>query len=76
MQQLIALKAYIEELDSKLHPLIEENKRLHKKYLQYKEKYQEVYSENQETVDRFSSVAERYKEKISGYEALILRMSD
>ena len=40
LHQLIAMKAYILELDTKLQSMASEHDHLHKKYQQYKERYQ------------------------------------
>ena len=76
VHQLIAMKAYILELDSKLQSLLEQNKHIQKKYLQYKEKYHHLHTENKQIIQKFNAMLEGYKGKVNGYEALVFKLTE
>lgn len=76
VHQLIAMKAYIIELDNKLQLVIEQNEHFHKKYSQYKDKYQQVIAENKQIISKHYSMVNAYKGKISGYERLVLKLTE
>ena len=70
IQQLVALKAYIIELDTKLKQLVNENEYSMKKYKSYKEKCQHLIKEikqNDKTVNAM-------KGKIVGYDKLVVKL--
>ncbi len=70
IHQLIALKAYILELDSRLKELILSNGYLLKKYKSYKEKYQGSLKE----VKQAGLALNTLKMKILGYDQLVLKL--
>lgn len=76
VHQLIAMKAYVIELDNKLQTVAEQNEHLSKRYGQYKEKYQLVISENKQIVNKHYSMINAYKGKIAGYEKLVIKLTD
>jgi hypothetical protein len=75
VHQLIALKAYVMELDNKLHVVIEQNEHLNKKYANFKDKYQQLASENKKIINKHYSMVNAYKGKIQGYEKLIIKLT-
>ena len=70
IHQMIALKAYIMELDEKLRSLVSENEYSNKKYRSYKEKYTLLLKE----IKQHDLVITSYKAKILGYDKLILKL--
>ena len=70
IHQLIALKAYILELDSRLKEMLLSNGYLLKKYKAYKEKYQGSLKENKQQALANNAI----KMKIMGYEQLIVKL--
>ncbi|CAM6006607.1 unnamed protein product [Sphagnum balticum] len=70
IHQLVALKAYILELDGKLRDMLRSNDYLLKKYKSYKEKYQGVLREQKQ--ERLQ--ANNLKMKIMGYDKLVLKL--
>lgn len=69
IHQLIALKAYIMELDSRLKELLLSNGYLLKKYKSYKEKYQASLKESKQQALANNAL----KMKMIGYEKLVLK---
>jgi len=72
IHQLIALKAYILELDSKIKSLANENEYCNKKYRSYKEKYLNI----QKRFKSYDGVIGGYRNKIAGYDRLFLKMQE
>jgi hypothetical protein len=72
IHQLLALKAYIMELDSKLKELVNSNNYLTKKYKSYKEKYQTSIKEHKQYDISINSL----KMKILGYDKLVLKLQE
>ena len=70
IHQLLALKAYIMELDSKLKELLLSNNYLLKKYKSYKEKYQASLKEHKQ----YSMTINTFKMKILGYDKLVVKL--
>lgn len=70
IHQLIALKAYILELDSRLKELILSNGYLLKKYKSYKEKYQASLKEGKQQALALNTL----KVKIIGYDQLVHKL--
>ena len=70
IHQLIALKAYILELDSRLKELMLSNGYLLKKYKSYKEKYQGSLKEVKQQLLALNTL----KMKILGYDQLVLKL--
>lgn len=67
---MIALKAYIMELDGKLKSLLAENDYSNKKYKTYKDKYMTLLKE----VKKHENTVNAYKNKIYGYDKLVLKL--
>ena len=76
VHQLVAMKAFVLELDGKLQSIIDQNKHLQKRNSYYKNKCQDISVENKEISVKFNTMVESYKGKISGYEALILKLTN
>ncbi len=76
MHQLIAMKAYVIELDNKLQIVIGENNHLNKKYAQYKDKYQQLVGDNKKIINKHYSMINAYKGKLQGYEKLIVKLTE
>lgn len=70
IHQMIALKAYIMELDGKLKSLVTENEYSAKKYKNYKEKYMSLLKD----IKKHENVINSYKNKIHGYDKLVLKL--
>jgi chromosome segregation ATPase len=70
IHQLLALKAYIMELDSKLKELLLSNNYLLKKYKSYKEKYQTSLKEHKQ----YGMTINSLKMKILGYDKLVVKL--
>jgi hypothetical protein len=70
IHQLIALKAYILELDSRLKELMLSNGYILKKYKSYKEKYQASLKENKQLAMSINTL----KMKMMGYDQLVLKL--
>lgn len=70
IHQLLALKAYIMELDSRLKELLLSNGYLLKKYKSYKEKYQASLKEHKQ----YGLTINTLKMKILGYDKLVLKL--
>lgn len=70
IHQLLALKAYIMELDSKLKELLLSNNYLLKKYKSYKEKYQASLKEHKQ----YGMTINTLKMKILGYDKLVVKL--
>ena len=56
VHQLVAMKAYVLELDGKIQSVLEQNAHLQKRNAHYKEKYQDAISENREISDKFGII--------------------
>lgn len=70
IHQMIALKAYIMELDGKLKSLLTENEYSTKKYKNYKDKYMGLLKD----VKKHETVINAYKNKIYGYDKLVIKL--
>ncbi len=70
IHQMIALKAYIMELDGKLKSLLTENEYSTKKYKNYKDKYMGLLKD----VKKHETVVNAYKNKIYGYDKLVIKL--
>ncbi len=72
IHQLLALKAYIMELDSKIKELLSSNNYLTKKYKSYKEKYQNSLKEHK----YYEMTINSLKMKILGYDKLVIKLQE
>ena len=70
------MKAFVLELDGKLQSVIDQNNHLQKRNSYYKSKYQELSMESKQISVKFNTMVESYKGKMSGYEALILKLTN
>ena len=70
IHQMIALKAYIMELDTKLKQLVSENEYSTKKYKSYKEKCQQFVKD----LKHQESTVNSMKGKIQGYDKLVIKL--
>lgn len=75
VHQLIAMKAYIIELDNKLQVVGEQSEHFHKKYGQYKDKYKLLLEDNKQILNKHYATINAYKGKISGYEKLVIKLT-
>jgi hypothetical protein len=76
VHQLIAMKAYVIELDNKLRVVGEHHEHLSKKYAAVKEKQQHLSVENKKIISRHQSMVGAYKGKLQGYEKLINKLTE
>ena len=76
VHQLIAMKAYVIELDNKLQIVLGQNEHLNKKYAQYKDKYQQLATDNKKIINKHYSMINAYKGKLQGYEKLIIKLTE
>ena len=70
IHQLIALKAYIMELDAKLKQLVSENEYSTKKYKSYKDKCIHLMKELKQHDKNLNAL----KGKITGYDKLVVKL--
>lgn len=72
IHQLLALKAYVMELDGKIRELLNSNNYLTRKYKSYKEKYQNSIKEYK----HYEMTINSLKMKILGYDKLVLKLQE
>ena len=70
IHQLIALKAYILELDAKLKQVVNENQYAVKKYKSYKEKFTQLIRDLKQNDIAINAL----KGKLQGYDRLVVKL--
>ena len=75
VHHLVTMKAYVMEMDAKVHRISEEHEHRLKKYRSYKEKYTELLSENKKISNQHYEIVQAYKGKINSYEILVEKLT-